>query len=57
MRDPAFFDGIYDAANRTNEATGRSWHVPEDREPSGFGMALAIIAVIGIALSLIASVA
>lgn len=58
MRDPAFFDGVYDAANRTNEAAGRSWHIPEaEREPSRFIVAIAIIAAMCVALSLLGSVA
>jgi len=29
MNASRFYDGVYAEANRTNEASGRSWHVPE----------------------------
>ena len=25
------YDGVFDHANRTNQATGRSWHIPPRR--------------------------
>lgn len=28
MTAPVFHDGVYHAANGTNEASGRSWHIP-----------------------------
>lgn len=56
MRDP-FYDGVLIDANRTNEAAGRSWHIPEDREPSRFIIGVAVVAVLIVGLSLIASVA
>jgi hypothetical protein len=65
MSDP-FYDGIFTEANRTNEATGRSWHIPRedetferdasDREPSRMHVALGILAVIFIAAALIGAV-
>ena len=30
-----FYDGIYAEANRTNEASGRSWHVPAETRRFG----------------------
>lgn len=29
--EPRFYDGIFAEANRSNEAAGRSFHVPEDK--------------------------
>lgn len=55
MRD-AFFDGIREDANRTNRASGRSWHIPEDREPSKPALFLAVVAVILIGLALIGAI-
>jgi hypothetical protein len=65
MADP-FYDGIFTEANRTNEASGRSWHIPRDgetferdasdREPSRMHVALGILAVIFIAAALIGAV-
>jgi hypothetical protein len=61
-----FYDGILTEANRTNEASGRSWHIPRDdetferdasdREPSRMHIALGILAVIFIAAALIGAV-
>ena len=61
-----FYDGILTEANRTNEASGRSWHIPRDdetferdasdREPSRMHVALGILAVIFIAAALIGAV-
>ena len=28
MTDANYHDGIYEIANRTNAASGRSWHIP-----------------------------
>lgn len=36
MTDHHFHDGIYHAANRTNEASGRSWHIPAESRRYGF---------------------
>jgi hypothetical protein len=65
MTDP-FYDGIFTEANRTNEATGRSWHIPRegnaferdasDREPSKSHIALAILGLIVVAAALIGAV-
>lgn len=56
MTDHRFYDGIRAEADRTNEASGRSWHIPEDREPTNAPIFLAVIAVMLIGLSLIASI-
>ncbi len=63
--DNRYYDGIFTEANRTNEASGRSWHIPRegdvferdasDREPSRMNVAVGIMAVIGIALALAAA--
>lgn len=55
MRD--FYDGIYEDARRNYTPAHRSWHIPEDREPSRFGLGVAVVAVLIVGLSLIASVA
>lgn len=36
MSAPDFYDGHYHAANRTNEASGRSWHIPAEPSRLGF---------------------
>jgi hypothetical protein len=65
MADP-FYDGIFTEANRTNEASGRSWHIPRknerferdasDREPSRMHIALGILGLIFVAAALIGAV-
>lgn len=57
MSAPHFHDGVFTEANRTNEASGRSWHIPEEREPTNAPIFLGVIAVLLVGLSLIASVA
>lgn len=52
-----FVDGIRLEANRSNEASGRSWHIPEDREPSGVSKGALVIIGLLVALSLAASLA
>lgn len=50
MRD--FYDGVFTDANRTNEASGRSWHIPaenEFRRPS-FAVVIAAVLVVAVAL-------
>lgn len=58
MNADRFYDGIYDAANRTNEAAGRSWHIPA-RSRRAFGIVtliqLAVCAVPVAALWLVLS--
>lgn len=51
-------DPLYTAAQRTNQSGGRGWHFPanDEREPSRFGLGVAIVAVLIVGLSLIASV-
>lgn len=57
MTDHRFHDGVYHEANRTNEANGRSWHIPdEEREPSNPAIFIAVMSVMIIGLSLCASV-
>jgi hypothetical protein len=61
-----FYDGIFTEANRTNEASGRSWHIPRenerferdasDREPSRMHIALGILGLIFVAAALIGAV-
>ena len=65
MADP-FYDGILTEANRTNKASGRSWHIPRDdetferdasdREPSRMHIALGILGLIFVAAALIGAV-
>lgn len=65
MADP-FYDGIFTEANRTNEASGRSWHIPRegetferdasDREPNRMHIALGILGLIFVAAALIGAV-
>lgn len=56
MRDP-FYDGVFIDANRTNEASGRSWHIPdEEREPSRFILGVAIVAVFLIGMAFIGAI-
>lgn len=56
MTDHRLHDGVYHEANRTNEATGRSWHIPEEREPTNAPIFLAVMAIILVGFSLIASI-
>ena len=57
MRDNQFLDGVMFDARRNYTPSQRSWHIPEDREPSRFGLAVAIVAALIVGLSLIGSVA
>lgn len=41
-----FHDGIFHAANRTNEAAGRSWHVPAANPRTGFYVWTGLILVV-----------
>lgn len=53
-------DPLYTAAQRTNQSGDRGWDfrpAADDHEPSRFGLAICIIAVLCIGLSLIGSVA
>lgn len=53
MVDP-YYDGVRVDANRTNEASGRSWHIPDpEREPTKPAMFLSIVGVMVVALALV----
>ena len=46
MTDHRFYDGHYHAANRTNEAAGRSWHIPSESRRRGWYVWLAVQLVV-----------
>lgn len=46
MTAPVFYDGIRDIANRTNEAAGRSWHIPSESRRRGFYVVMAVQLVV-----------
>ena len=54
-----YYDGVAVIANRTNEASGRSWHIPAKpsrlafyvRTGVQFGVVAGVVAVIWMALS------
>ena len=37
-----FYDGVYAEANRTNEANGRSWHIPAASRRRAFYVVTAV---------------
>jgi hypothetical protein len=39
---PRFYDGIFAEANRTNEACGRSYHIPAKPRRVAFGFVTAV---------------
>lgn len=55
MSNP-FYDGVFTDANRTNEACGRSFHIPAESEFRRPSFVMVIVAAVVVAASLVGMV-